>query len=142
MSNPDLLHRLSQENAQLSEQMQEIRAKYKESANAYYKTLDTQGQLFPQGREDCKPNVLDDIRQYDRLIADCLQAGDTELLKTWGIAPIFSHSSGENRLASQNLESYIESWTDYINESQHDFEKICWIVLRDTFQSELDKKKV
>jgi hypothetical protein len=142
MDNPDPLDRLSQESAQLSEQMKGIREKYKETINTYYRTLDKQGQLFPPGREDCQQNVSEDLRQYDRLVTECFRVGDTELLTTWGLDPIFSQSDGWNRLASPNLEFYIDSWKESIDKSQqHDFERICWILLRDRFQSELDRKK-
>lgn len=113
------------------------RKHYKEIVNCCYKKQDAEGRLFPPMRADDEKNFEADLIHYDELVAHCLRAGDTDILKTWGIDPIFSQPSGLHRLASRNhMECYVNSFNDYIHNSKTDLETICWIILRNKFKSE------
>jgi hypothetical protein len=116
------------------EKVKAARKNYKEIVNDCYKKQDAKKLLFPPMRECYEENFVADLMQYDELVAHCLRAGDTDLLKTWGIDPIFSQPSGLHRLALRDdMECYVNSFNDCIQNSQTDLEETCWIILRDKF---------
>lgn len=106
----------------LRNQLNQARTEYKQQLS---KCLDQQ-RPFPT-----KGSLDDDIRQYIRLVGYCLSAGDTEILKVWGIKPIEQNLYLLAEPGSLNV--YCDWFDDLLEESEEDLEKTCFRELKSFF---------
>ncbi|GAA6619794.1 hypothetical protein [Scytonema sp. NUACC26] len=128
------LRHLEQRLEELKQRINRDREEYKKIVKTYYEYLDRNNELFPLHREENRENFKRDLIEYDKLVTHCLRADDTELLYTFGINPL-ALREGLLRLASSNMTLYRDAFQVSMNKSQHPFERMCYLILMNSFQS-------
>ena len=101
------------------------RKRYKEKVEKYFQSAPP----FPTGGKE----VQQDIAQYLLLTALCLDAGDTDILKKWGIDLVCENPCA--LLASSEFQKYCQACEKALNKSKTPLEEDCWKLLITMFSS-------
>jgi hypothetical protein len=102
----------------LVEEMQSLRTQYKEKIDQCL----NQKPPFPIQAKANEDPVEKDVEQFVRLVSYCLDAGDTEILETWGIKAV---NDKLEILSSKDYGEYCEAFKVLEEESELELEKAC-----------------
>lgn len=107
------------------QQFDHLRTELKQSIYDYF----NESPPFPtQGSE-----IQTDISKYIRLIVYCLEAGDTDILKEWGIRKVQVNPS--QMLVSTEFQRYRIACQNARRRSKTSLEEDCWTLLIEFFTS-------
>lgn len=119
------LKEIVSEMIQPNQALRPIRQEFKQSINAYF----AEQPPFPTRGE----NINADISKYVKLVSYCLEAGDTEILRTWGIEEV--RKNPRQMLVSHDIGEYGSICQIAREESQTSLEEDCWTILIEFFLS-------
>ena len=105
--------------------LQPLRQEFKQSINAYF----AQQPPFPSKGK----NINADISKYVKLVSYCLEAGDTEILRKWGISEVRKNPG--KMLVSNDISEYADICRGAREESETSLEEDCWTILTEFFLS-------
>jgi hypothetical protein len=112
--------------SQPKESLEALRKEFKKSINNYFE----QRPPFPTGGKE----INDDIYTYVKLISYCLEAGDTGILKRWGIVEVGKNP--QKMLVSNNFSLYCTiCQKGREQQSKTSLEEDCWTMLVEFFLS-------
>lgn len=120
----DLKHLVS-EMSQPRNALQHLRKEFKQSIDAYF----TEQPPFPTEGD----SINSDITAYVKLISYCLEAGDTEILRKWGIEAV--KKNPKSMLKSDDIGEYGNICQIARERSKTSLEEDCWTILTEFFLS-------